>query len=48
MLRGLAGLVENPIAQSMVKVMLPGLGRVLWDPSLQVRLAFGDLLIAIQ
>ena len=46
--QGVALLVENPIAQPLLKSMLPSIGRVLWDASVNVRAAFSDLLIAVQ
>ena len=45
---GLSLLVSNPIAQTLLKALLPKTGRVLWDPSVQVRTAFIDLLISVQ
>lgn len=45
---GLSLLVSNPIAQTLLKAMLPKIGRLLWDPAVQVRTAFIDLLIGVQ
>lgn len=47
-LKGLALLTQNPIAQPLLKAMLPGVGRVLCDRSSGVRAAFIDLLAAVQ
>ncbi|KAK9830117.1 hypothetical protein WJX72_009857 [[Myrmecia] bisecta] len=44
---GLTLLVENPLAQPVLKKLLPHLGPLLQDPALKVRVAFADLLLAI-
>lgn len=47
-LNGLSLLLSNPIAHSLLKALLPQTAKSMWDPSLQVRAAFVDLLICVQ
>ena len=44
---GLAKLAENPLAQPLMKVVLPSLRPLIWDPALAVRTAMADLLLTI-
>jgi hypothetical protein len=44
---GIGVLVDNPLAQPLLKVMLPSLGPLMWDPSLAVRTAMADLLLSV-
>lgn len=45
--QGLMGLVDNPLAQPLLKLILPRLGPLLHDPALKVRLALADLLLTV-
>lgn len=45
--QGISTLVDNPLAQPLLKVVLPKLAPQLQDPSPKVRAAFVDLLLAI-
>lgn len=45
--QGLGGLVDNPLAQALLKMVLPKLGPLLHDKALKVRTAVADLLLAI-
>ena len=47
MVQGLTGLVDNPLAQPLLKLVLPRLGALLHDPALKVRLALADLLLTV-
>ena len=47
MVQGLMGLVDNPLAQPLLKLVLPRLGPLLHDPALKVRLALADLLLTV-
>ena len=44
---GLARLAENPLAQPLMKIVLPMLRPLMWDPALAVRKAMADLLLTI-
>ena len=46
-MQGLTGLVDNPLAQPLLKVMLPKLGSLLHDTALKVRVALADLLLTV-
>ena len=46
-LTGLARLAENPLARPLMKVVLPSLRPLMWDPALAVRIAMADLLLTI-
>ena len=46
-LAGLARLAENPLAQPLMKIALPLLRPLMWDPALAVRKAVADLLLTI-
>ncbi len=46
-LEGLELLAQNPLAQPLVKALLPGLRPALWDASLAVRAAFARFLLTI-
>ena len=43
----LARLAKNPLAQPLMKVVLPTLKPLIWDPALAVRTAMADLLLTI-
>ena len=43
----LAKLAENPLAQPLMKVVLPSLRPLIYDPALAVRTAMADLLLTI-
>lgn len=45
--QGLGGLVDNPLAQPLLKMVLPKLGPLLHDKALKVRTAVADLLLAV-
>lgn len=45
--QGLTGLVDNPLAQPLLKMVLPKLGPLLHDKALKVRTAVADLLLAV-
>ncbi|DBA71994.1 TPA: hypothetical protein ACH3X2_010737 [Trebouxia sp. C0005] len=45
--QGLTGLVDNPLAQPLLKVVLPKLGPLLHDAALKVRVALADLLLTV-
>ena len=45
--QGLTGLVDNPLAQPLLKMVLPKLGPLLHDRALKVRLAVADLLLTV-
>ena len=45
--QGLTGLVDNPLAQPLLKLVLPKLGPLLHDKALKVRTAVADLLLAV-
>ena len=45
--QGLTGLVENPLAQPLLRLVLPRLGPLLRDAALKVRLAVADLLLTV-
>ena len=45
--QGLTGLVDNPLAQPLLTLVLPKLGPLLHDKALKVRTALADLLLAI-
>ena len=45
--QGLTGLVDNPLAQPLLKVVLPKLGPLLHDTTLKVRVALADLLLTV-
>ncbi len=45
--QGLAGLVDNPLAQPLLKAVLPKLGPLLHDTALKVRVALADLLLTV-
>ncbi len=45
--QGLTGLVDNPLAQPLLKVVLPKLGPLLHDKALKVRVALADLLLTV-
>ena len=45
--QGLGGLVDNPLAQPLLKMVLPKLGPMLHDKALKVRTAVADLLLAV-
>lgn len=45
--QGLTGLVDNPLAQPLLKLVLPRLGALLHDFALKVRLALADLLLTV-
>lgn len=47
MVQGLTGLVENPLAQPLLRLVLPRLGPLLHDAALKVRLAVADLLLTV-
>ena len=44
---GLASLVQNPLTQPVLKVMLPKLRPLVWDSAQRVRVAVADLLLAV-
>lgn len=44
---GFATLVDNPLAQPLLKVMLPMLKSLIWDSALAVRVTMADLLLAV-
>lgn len=46
-IQGLTGLVDNPLAQPLLKLILPRLGPMLHDPALKVRVAMADLLLTV-
>ena len=46
-LTGLTRLAENPLAQPLMKIALPLLRPLMWDPALAVRKAMADLLLTI-
>lgn len=46
-MQGLTGLVDNPLAQPLLKVVLPKLGPLLHDTALKVRVALADLLLTV-
>ena len=46
-LDGLALLAQNPLAQPLVRQLLPGLKPALWDASLAVRAALAGFLLTI-
>lgn len=45
--QGLIGLVDNPLAQPLLKLVLPRLGALLHDSALKVRVATADLLLVV-
>lgn len=45
--QGLTGLVDNPLAQPLLKAVLPKLGPLLHDTALKVRVALADLLLTV-
>ena len=46
-LAALARLAENPLAQPLMKIALPQLRPLMWDPALAVRKAMAALLLTI-
>ena len=47
-LRGLAGLVPNPLAHPLLGRLLPGLAPLLADAAAAVRIAVADLLLVVK
>jgi len=47
-LRGIATLVPNPLAQPLLARLLPQLAPLAFDPALSVRTALADLLLVIK
>ncbi|KAL0037621.1 hypothetical protein WJX77_005190 [Trebouxia sp. C0004] len=45
--QGLTGLVDNPLAQPLLRVVLPKLGPLLHDTALKLRVAVADLLLTV-
>lgn len=45
--QGVTGLVDNPLAQPLLKVVLPKLGPLLHDKAVKVRTAVADLLLTV-
>lgn len=45
---GLATMVDNPLAQPLLKLLLPKLEPMLYDASAKVRMAFADLLLSLR
>ena len=45
--QGLTGLIDNPLAQPLLKVVLPKLGPLLHDRALKVRVGLADLLLTV-
>ena len=45
--QGVTGLVDNPLAQPLLKVVLPKLGPLLYDKAVKVRTAVADLLLTV-
>ena len=46
-MEGLASLVQNPLTQPLLKLMLPKLRPLVWDSAQRVRVAVADLLLAV-
>lgn len=47
-LKGVRYLIENPLTQEILKVLLPRLGHIFFDAVLSVRVAVADLLLAVR